>query len=99
MVVGTPDVYNFVKAANCEFVEMISDISGKISGIAVCANENLVLFSAERRGFIPQSAVFFIGQVFLFEDADNVVDGAVVVQSFFVEPDVVGDTVFFKIAF
>ena len=61
VVVSAPDIDDTVKATDGELVVMVGNIGGEVGGNAVGTHQNLVLFSAELGGLVPDSAVLLIG--------------------------------------
>ena len=65
VVIRAPDVDTAGKAALLKFVAVVGNVGKKVSGVAILAPENLVLFSSEFSGFIPKSALALIGKAFI----------------------------------
>ena len=97
MMVCTPYVDYAVKVTVSKFVLVVSNISGKVGWVAVCTDQNFVLFSAKFCCLVPNCTIFFIGQSTFGQIIHNCFYCAGLMQSAFREPYIVNDAVFFQI--
>ena len=62
VMIGPPNVDTAVKTTLSKFVAMIGDVRRKISGVAILADQDFILFRAEGGSAIPEGAFLVIGQ-------------------------------------
>ena len=97
VVVGAPYVDTQVIAALFNLVAVVRDVRRKIGGVAVLANEHLILFRTEIGGAVPQCAVLFICEAALGQQIERFLQLAIVVQRALQKPLVIFDAVFFQV--
>src|SRR2546430_7275619 len=79
VMVGAPDVDHAVEAA-LELVEVVGDVGGEISVLAVLAPHHAVLLVAERAGSKPQRAALLEQMPARLQQPEGLVDQALVVK-------------------
>ncbi len=76
VVIGAPDVNYDIEAAPDELVPVIGDVAGVVRGVAIGADDYVVLIFAELAGGEPEGT-FFVGQeALLTKDAHGDAVGA-----------------------
>ena len=88
-MVCAPQVDDAVEAA-LKFIAVISNISSKIGGHAIVADNNAVLVIAIGGRVEPQSAVLFINAALLLQIFAGLLDFAAIMQRLLTEPYVKG---------
>ena len=97
VMVCTPYVDYAVKVTVSKFVLVVSNVSGKVGWVAVCTDQNFVLFSAKFGCLVPNCTIFFIGQSTFGQIIHNCFYCTGLMQSAFREPYIVNDAVFFQV--
>ena len=97
VVVGAPNIDCPVKAAGCQFIDMVGNIGGKVSRNPVLTNQNLILFKPHLLTVEPERAVLFIGITLFRQKCNRVLYRAGFMQGALSEPHIVMNPIFSKI--
>ena len=91
LVVGPPDLHHPLEVPQEELIVVVGQVGGQVGGLAVAADEHVVLLLAQLAGGEPDGALPLHQIASVAQDSHHLVEGAGRIEALLAEPDIVVD--------